>query len=441
MTPSSEEHLRRIQAQTRDEAGAEAAAEAEAASAATPGPAAEPTPRSPAPGKRRGAALLAGAALALVLGLGLTWLAIERAGDLVVGRLVQGGAEAGDPGGRILAWWLERQAAMLTAPSGDDRVEAFEVAQGEPLPAVAERLQAAGFIRDADAFRLLARVKGLDTGVQAGTHQLSRAMPAEAVLTALQVAPGESVTVTLREGLRAEEVASILANMRLAERQAFLDRVLPGADAGLAVDPARHPLVAARPAGANLEGYLFPDTYELEPEAGADPVLERLLDTFEARVRPVWEARPADAPASLHETVILASIVEREAALPEERGRIARVYRNRLETPPYILNADPTLQYALGFQPEANSWWKRPLYEADLQIASPYNSYQNPGLPPGPIASPGLASIEAVLKPEPGPWQYFVANDQACDGSHVFAVTYEEHLANVARYQTGACGQ
>jgi UPF0755 protein len=94
----------------------------------------------------------------------------------------------------------------------------------------------------------------------------------------------------------------------------------------------------------------------------------------------------------------------------------------------------------MGFQPDQGSWWKRPLLTVDLQIDSPYNSYKIGGLPPGPIASPGLASLRAVLDPADGPWQYFVANDQACDGSHVFAETYDEHLKNVATYQTGDCG-
>ena len=130
----------------------------------------------------------------------------------------------------------------------------------------------------------------------------------------------------------------------------------------------------------------------------------------------------------------------REAVLASERPRIARVFHNRLQTPPYLLNADPTLQYALGFQPEAQTWWKQPLSSFDLEIDSPYNTYVRPGLPPGPIASPGFDSLEAATRPADGDWQYFVADGRACDGSHLFAVTYDEHLTNVALARQGDCG-
>ncbi|MCE7939944.1 MAG: endolytic transglycosylase MltG [Chloroflexi bacterium CFX6] len=333
-----------------------------------------------------------------------------------------------------MAWWLDQQAADLAAPGADASPVAFEVRPGEALAAVAARLEAEGLIRDAGAFRLLARVRGLDTQVQAGAFTLRRDMRAEEVLAALMVAAGESVTVTIPEGKRSEEVATLLANLHLVERAEFLRLVGEGALG------AAYPAVADRPAGAGLEGYLFPDTYQVDPEAGAEGVLRVLLTTFEARVTPEIRSRAQASGLSLYEVVTLASIVEREAALAIERPKIARVFLNRLAAAPYILNADPTVQYALGFQPEANSWWKRPLYTVDLDVDSAYNTYRNPGLPPGPIASPGLASIEAVVDPEPGPWQYFVANDAACDGSHVFAETFEEHQRNIAQYQTGGCG-
>ena len=155
-----------------------------------------------------------------------------------------------------------------------------------------------------------------------------------------------------------------------------------------------------------------------------------------------WAGRQPDLPIkTIEEAITLASIVQREGVRGDELPQIARVYLNRLAEPPFILNADPTLQYALGFQsdPPPGTWWKRPLYDTDKQVVSPYNSYQLPGLPPGPIASPGLAAIEAVLAPADGPWMYFVASS-ACDGTHVFAVTYEEHLANVERYVAAGCG-
>jgi UPF0755 protein len=282
-------------------------------------------------------------------------------------------------------------------------------------------------------FKILARLRGKDKGVEAGTHQLKRTMMAEEVLEDLQLGTGKSVRLTLPEGRRAEEVAQVLADAGLVDKGEFLTLVGQGALGG--------PAAKERPAGTGLEGYLFPDTYDFVPQAGAAAVLTTLLDNFERRMTPELRAAVAASGRSLYEVVTLASIVERETAAAEERPKVARVYLNRLAEPPYLLNADPTVQYGLGFQPDAGGWWKRPLLNEDLASDSAYNSYTNPGLPPGPIASPGLAAIEAVVHPADGPWQFFVANDQACDGTHVFAETYDEHLANIQRYQTGGCGE
>jgi UPF0755 protein len=335
--------------------------------------------------------------------------------------------------GDLLDWFLEGQAESLGAPSTDTTPVSFEVTEGEALPTIADRLEAAGLILDAGAFRLLARSQDMDRTIQAGLHTLRLNMTADEVLAELQIAVGDQVTVTIPEGLRAEEVAGLLAAQGLVDRETFLALVQAG-DAGSRV------AVSDRPDGAGLEGYLFPDTYAFEPEAEAQAVLDKLLDTFEARVDAGVRDGVAGTGLSLYEVVKLASIVEREAVIDSERGMIARVFLNRLETPPYLLNADPTVQYGLGFQPESDTWWKRPLLTADLSVDSPYNSYTTPGLPPSPIASPGLASLEAVVSAPEGAWQYFVANDVACDGTHVFAETYDQHLANVATYQTGGCG-
>lgn len=309
----------------------------------------------------------------------------------------------------------------------------FEVFAGEAVASIAERLAALGIVRDAEATEALARLRGLDTRIQAGIHTVRADRSTADNLDALLVAAGDEVVVTLREGWRSEEIADALEAIGLVEREAFLALVTAGVtDVALAAD---------RPVSATLEGYLFPDTYRFEPEAGAETVLARLVETFAARAPADFAATATALELSTYEAVTLASIIEREAAVAAERPRIARVFLNRLAEPPYLLNADPTLQYALGFQPETESWWKRPLLTVDLQIDSPYNSYTTPGLPPSPIANPGLASLEAVIEPEAGEWNYFVADEIACDGTHVFAVTYEEHLANVERYRTGECGQ
>lgn len=369
--------------------------------------------------------------LLVILGVVFGLIIVAGGAWIVTGRFLESSSSAG---GGLRAWWLERHADRLLAPSAtDDAPRSFTIAPGEALPQVAERLQAEGLVRDAAAFRLLARVRGLDTTIQAGQHELRPIMDAETVLNTLQSAAADQLTLAVPEGRRLEETVDLLSQAGLGKAEAF-KRLLAE------MDLSAWPLIAARPAGASLEGYLFPDTYRFDPEGGEEATIRRLLDGFSAQLTPARQARVAASGRPLHELVILASIVEREAVLASERPRIARVYLNRLAEPPFILNADPTLQYALGFQADAGTWWKRPLLLADLQIDSPYNSYTRGGLPPGPICSPGIASLDAVLAPEPGDWMYFVANDVACDGSHVFGRTLEEHNANVARFQTGGCG-
>lgn len=338
------------------------------------------------------------------------------------------------PVGRLYLTLVESE---LAAPApGDDTPVAFRVERGEPVRDVAARLAAIGLVRDADAFVAQALISGADRRIQAGDHVLSAAMTAPEVLDALAVAAAAEVQVTLPEGLRAEEVADALAAAGVADRAALL-ALVAAPDATVRV-----PDVVAERGTPSLEGYLFPDTYRFAPGAGAAGALDKLLATFAARIPADLDARArAVGLASGHEAVILASIVQREGVRADELPKIARVYLNRLAEPPYILNADPTLQYAAGFQsdPPPGTWWKRPLYDVDKQVDSPYNSYLRPGLPPGPIASPGAAAVEAVLAPADGPWMYFVAS-AACDGRHTFAESYDAHLANVAAYVAAGCG-
>ena len=194
--------------------------------------------------------------------------------------------------------------------------------------------------------------------------------------------------------------------------------------------PRRPPLTDRT--AASLEGFLFPDTYLVPPQYGAAAFLELMLKTFEERVRPELPQAGAPAPQlSFYEQVVLASIVEREAKLEEERAVIAATFMNRLWEEMHLA-ADPTVQYAL-----ATAWppyWRAELSVDDLRVASPYNTYVVRGLPPTPIANPGLAALKAVLQPEAAPYRYFVAKP---DGSHAFAVTFEEHLNNLFRYQRG----
>jgi len=298
---------------------------------------------------------------------------------------------------------------------------------------VAARLAEEGLIHDAEVFRLYMRYRGLDRDLEAGDYELSPSMTIPQIAEVLQRAWAEEVMLTIPEGWRMEQIAVLLDQESVLPGQEFLAlaRLYP---LGHENDFA-HPFLRGRPAGAALEGYLFPDTYRLPAEAKPLDLIERMLENFDRRVTPQMRQDAAAQGLSLFQVVTLASIVEREGVVREELPLIASVYRNRLDQG-MKLDADPTVQYALGFQPDADQWWKRPMQlEEYAQVDSPYNTYLYPGLPPGPICNPGLAAIEAVLYPTQSDYLFFVRNDVADDGSHVFARTLEEHQRNRQQYQ------
>jgi UPF0755 protein len=213
------------------------------------------------------------------------------------------------------------------------------------------------------------------------------------------------------------------------------DLFLRQARQGLVVN---HPLLADRPTGQSYEGYLFPGDYPLPDEATPADLIGRMLDHLASQLPPDVLSQARQRGLTFYQVLTLASIVERETGQPEERPLVASVYLNRLKPGsayPY-LQADPTVQYALGYQPAGRQWWQALLtVEQDISIDSRYNTYRYPGLPPGPIASPGLASIMAVLQPAKTDYLFFVCRRPVCEGGqHVFARTYEEHLQNARVY-------
>ncbi len=306
----------------------------------------------------------------------------------------------------------------------------FTVNLGEPAAVVAERLQQAGFIDDAGLFGLFMRYNGIDQSLEAGDFELAPSMTMAEIAETLQKARFVEVTVTIPEGLRAEEVAEILSKANVMDGAAFLAAVRAGDPKVLGLDD--YPFLAGRPPGSSLEGYLFPDTYRLPAQAKPADVIGRMLDNFAAKVTPDIIADAQREGLSVHQLVTVASIVERETPRLDERPVVADVYLNRLSKN-MLLNADPTVQYAMGYQPASGQWWKTPVQLEEYQtVQSPYNTYLYPGLPPGPIDSPGLTAIEAVARPAITDYLYFVATG---DGGHVFAVTPEEHAANVRAYE------
>ena len=296
----------------------------------------------------------------------------------------------------------------------------FIVAPGASAAIVGTDLERTGLIRSALRFRQLALTSGLDGRLEAGRYELRRDMNVHEILDALVSGRNRRANlVTIPEGLRAEEVALTLEDQGVVDGGSFLDLVAHGA-----------PNLGVPPGAPSFEGYLFPDSYEFPAGASAEAVLRAFWENFQRRTRDLTGRLAQEPGLTLSDIVVLASLVEREAVAPAEQGRIASVFRNRLH-PGLPLEADPTIQYALLPFPSpqpVGGFWKPVLAGSDLGVVSPYNTYRNPGLPPGPICSPGLGAIEAVVSPEPGPWLYFVARG---DGTHLFATTLSEHLDNL----------
>lgn len=318
-----------------------------------------------------------------------------------------------------LLLWQQEDLTTPADPTGDPR--AFTVQIGESLPSILDRLWRAGLIANPGATRSYLQYAGLDTTLQAGEYRLSPAMTPIEIAHALQDATPRVVQLAILPGWRAEEIAeSLIASGLNLTMEEVLEAVR---------DPYLYPsLQSVLPAGGTWEGFLFPDRYELGRDAAAEEVVRSLVDNFNNQVGSDLRAGIGRQGLSLYEGVTLASIVEREAVITEEAPLIASVFLNRLEAG-MKLDADPTVQYAVGYNAAQRSWWTNPLSLADLEIESPYNTYRSGGLPPGPISNPGLGALRAVAFPAQAPYYYFRA---ACteSGRHVFAETLEEHVQN-----------
>ncbi len=326
---------------------------------------------------------------------------------------------------------LDLARANLTGLDGPVSSDAtpvvFEVRSGESAAEIGSALEHDGLIRSARVFRLLVERDGLGGRLAAGEYELSPAMSTPEVIAVLasgRVRHGPRLTVP--EGWRAEEIAWKLDTLLPGRGQEFLAAVY---DESLAQQLGHGP-------AASLEGYLFPDTYELSRDQDVRALVRKMVKEFDHH----FDAAQRDAAAALGltvpEAVTLASIVEREAVWPEERPMIAAVYLNRLDAG-MRLQADPTVQYAIakaGVPAPGAALWSSELSAQDLDVPSPYNTYRQAGLPPGPICNPGQASLQAVVHPAASDALYFVARG---DGSHVFARTLDEHLNNIRQYQSG----
>lgn len=324
----------------------------------------------------------------------------------------------------ILRLQLVSRQAELDAPYGSAAEPVrFTIAPGESAYAIASALREVPLIHDRQLFIDYARVEGYERRFEAGVYFLSGAHSIRQIAEILTDSSQSFIHFRNPEGARIEELAELIDRKSLFGFSGadFLALVRHGSD-----KRADFAAWAGIPAGASLEGFMFPDTYQLPPEITAAGLRDMLLETFQGRV---GESLRADALAqglSLHQAVTLASIIEREAVWRDEHALIASVYRNRYAIN-MALEADPTVQY--GLQGARGNWWPQ-ITQADYRgVASPYNTYRRVGLPPGPIASPSLSAIRAAIHPEVSQFYFFRA---ACDGSHYhqFAKTFAEHLNN-----------
>ncbi|WP_425061175.1 Endolytic murein transglycosylase [Sporomusa carbonis] len=312
--------------------------------------------------------------------------------------------------GAMLGW-------ILTQPvGGAGEPVMFTIKPGTPTKNIAEELKKQNLIKNALAFRIAAKLQGVENSLQAGEYAFSPDMSLRKMLVMMSQGQTAYQQFTIPEGYTVDQIASLLAEKQLVNPDKFK---------ALAKDFAPFPYMKATPGTQySVEGFIFPDTYRVPKGISEEELLAMMVNQFDAKLTPELRQRAAELGLSIREVIIMASLVEKEAKLNEERPIIAGVFANRLKQG-MPLQSCATIQYILGYP-------KPELTIQDTQITSPYNTYQIPGLPPGPIANPGNASIKAVLYPANTDYLYFVADKQ---GKHHFSKSYEEHLITINQVQ------
>ena len=303
----------------------------------------------------------------------------------------------------------------------------ISVNEGEGAQKIGDTLEDEGVIESAIQFRVLVELLGYDRLLQAGEYELDPNTPALNVVYRMRRGIVSSLFVTVIEGWRLEEIADALDEQGVISRDEFLEAAVAG---NFGFD-----FLGRLRAATSLEGYLFPATYFYRRDDTAEDVIQRMLEATNEKFTPELRSQALDQGLTVHGVLTLASIIEREAKVAEERPIMAQVFLTRLRRG-MLLEADPTVQYALAEEPEnveEFGYWKTELTEEDLEIDSDYNTYRTSGLPPTPIGAPRLDSTMAVIEPTDTNFLYFVATGDE-DGSHAFAETLAEHLENVEEY-------
>lgn len=295
-----------------------------------------------------------------------------------------------------------KEAIRPPSPSSKE-TKIFVIRQGQDIREIARNLKKEGLIRDQLAFFILIKRLGIERNIQAGDFRLSAGWDAETVAKTLTHGTLD-IWITIIEGWRVEEIA-----LKLAQELAL---------------PEREFLKYAQ------EGFMFPDTYLLAKDASASTLVKILRENFDRRVDEEIRKKAKEKGLSLNQLITIASIVEREARLEEDRPIVAGILLKRLNNG-WPLQADATVQYALGYDPGQKTWWKKQLTSQDLSIDSLYNTYKHSGLPPAPICNPGLAAIRAVIESTETDYWYYLSDKE---GRTHYAKTIEEHEENITKY-------
>src|SRR3989344_2277852 len=301
-----------------------------------------------------------------------------------------------------LAGYLFYTEGTLPVNKSDLTPNLFVISPGEPLDSIINKLSSEGLIRNRLVFYLIVKQKGIETQIQAGDFRLNPSMNAYELADELTHGTID-VWITIKEGLRKEEIAEILSH--------------------------EFDLSEAEFNGLAREGYLFPDTYLIPKDPTSQQIIDIMTKNFDSKYTSAIDEKIRAKGLTKNEAITLASLVEREATGNDRQGVASIIYKRYVNDWP--LEIDATVQYALGYQPAQKTWWKKDVTQEEYRsVRSPYNTYLNVGLPPEPIANPGLASIEAVANADKNTpyWYYF--HDQ--EGNINYSKTLKEHVKNSA---------
>lgn len=308
------------------------------------------------------------------------------------------------------------QSMLEPVDTQNSQTKTISIPDGASTQKISGILAGAGLIRNQLVFQIYSRYEGLSAKMQAGDYSLNTGMSVPEIISRISGGEVDTLTFTIPEGYNLKQITDTLVEKGLVDRVRFADLLARGSF-------SNDFLQGLPPGEKRLEGYLFPDTYRINKGASEEEIISMMLNRFGREFTPEFRQKAAALGLTPHQAVTLASIVEREAAKDVERPKVAAVFFNRMQEG-WKLESCATVQYALGTN-------KTRLLYKDLQIDSPYNTYKYKGLPPGPIAAPGRASLQAAVNPDKDDYMFFVVSE---DGQHAFSRTLAEHNRSKAKY-------